>query len=224
MAIPTEVLDFITDLKDNNNREWFQANQKRYNEYKKAYKNITEAFIAEISKGDPSLQQLEFKSCTFRINRDIRFSKDKSPYKTNMGMWFSAGSKHNNMAGYYVHIEKGASFIAGGLYCPQADELKKTRREIAGFYEDLEEIVEDKNFKKIYAGFDRDENNTLKTAPKDYPKDHPAIEFLKLKSFTATAKITDKELESDNFVAETSKKLLVLKPLVEFINRGLTTE
>jgi uncharacterized protein (TIGR02453 family) len=224
MQVPNTALAFLTDLKNNNNREWFQANQKRYNDYKKNYKEIAEAFIAEISKGDTSLQHLEFKNCTFRINRDIRFSKDKSPYKTNMGLWFSAGSKHNNLAGYYVHIEKGASFIAGGLYCPEAPELKKTRREIAGFYEDLEEIVADKNFKKIYNSLDRDENNTLKTAPKDYPKDHPAIEFLKLKSFTATAKITDKELESENFVTETTKKLLALKPLVEFINRGLTTE
>ncbi|KAF2519399.1 DUF2461 domain-containing protein [Flavobacterium salilacus subsp. salilacus] len=219
-----QVFDFLEDLKENNHRDWFQAHQDRYADYKKAYKNTVEAFIAEMSKGDESLKNLEFKDCSFRINRDIRFSKDKSPYKTNLGIWMSAGSKNTNLGGYYIHIEKGASFIAGGIHYPDSNDLKKMRREIAGFYEDLENIVEDKNFKKIYGTLDRDENNSLKTSPKDYDKDHPAIEFLKLKSFTASAKMDDKELTDKNFVENTSKKLLVLKPLVEFINRALTTE
>ncbi len=219
-----QIFDFQEDLKKNNNRDWFQAHQDRYKEYKKAYKDTVEAFIAEMSKGDETLQHLEFKNCSFRINRDIRFSKDKSPYKTNMGIWLSAGTKNFTLSGYYVHIEKGASFIAGGLHQPDAPTLKKIRREIAGFYEDLEAIVEDKEFKKIYGELERTENNTLKTAPKDYEKDHPAIEFLKLKSFIAVAKLSDKELMDKNFVENTSKKLLVLKPLVEFINRALTTE
>ncbi|HYD92045.1 MAG TPA: DUF2461 domain-containing protein [Flavobacterium sp.] len=222
--ISTDSLQFLEDLKNNNHRDWFQGNQKRYTEFKKDYKQLVEAFIAEMSKGDESLKHLEFKNCSFRINRDIRFSKDKSPYKTNLGIWMSSGNKEFNLAGYYVHIEKGASFIAGGLHQPDAVALKKMRREIAGFYEDLEEIVDNAEFKRIYGALDRDENNTLKTAPKDYDKDHPAIEFLKLKSFTATAKLSDKDIMSKDFVKETSKKLLVLKPLVDYINRALTTE
>lgn len=222
--IKQETLQFIQDLKDNNNRDWFQANQKRYDVFKKDYKELVENFIAELSKGDESLKHLEFKDCSFRINRDIRFSKDKSPYKTNLGIWMSAGNKNTNLAGYYVHIEPGASFIAGGVHWPDAADLKKIRREIDGFYEDLEAIVEDKEFKKIYGALDRDENNSLKSAPKDFDKEHPAIEFLKLKSITATSKLTDKDINDKNFIANTSKKLLVLKPLVEFINRGLTTE
>jgi uncharacterized protein (TIGR02453 family) len=222
--IKQETLKFIQDLKDNNNREWFQANQKRYDVYKNDYKQLVNDFIEELSKGDESLKHLEFKDCSFRINRDIRFSKDKSPYKTNLGIWMSSGNKNTNLAGYYVHIEPGASFIAGGIHWPDAADLKKVRREIDGFYEDLEAIVENKEFKKIYGELDRDENNTLKSAPKDFDKEHPAIEFLKLKSFTATAKLDNKALADKNFVTETSKKLLVLKPLVEFINRALTTE
>jgi len=217
-------LQFLEDLKENNYRDWFQANQKRYDEYKKDYRQIVEAFVTEMSKGDETLSQLEFKDCSFRINKDIRFSKDKSPYKTNMGIWMSAGTKNTNLAGYYVHIEKGASFIAAGVHWPDAADLKKIRSEIAGFYEDLEEIVDESEFKKIFGSLDSDENNTLKTAPKDYPKDHTAIRFLKLKGFTATATLSDKEIESKDFVANTSKKLLVLKPFVEFLNRGLTTE
>jgi len=219
-----ETLQFIQDLKENNNREWFQANQKRYDVYKNDYKQIVNEFITEMSKGDESLKHLEFKDCSFRINRDIRFSKDKSPYKTNMGIWMSSGNKNTNLAGYYVHIEPGASFVAGGIHWPDAADLKKMRREIDGFHEDLTEIVEDVAFKKAYGTLDRDENNMLKTMPKGYEKDHPAIEFLKLKSFTATARLDDKAVTNKNFVSETSKKLLVLKPLVEFINRGLTTE
>lgn len=222
--IQPETLQFIEDLKKNNNRDWFQSHQDRYDDYKKAYKEIVESFITEMSKGDESLKQLEFKDCSFRINRDIRFSKDKTPYKTHMGIWMSAGNKNTNLAGYYVHIEKGASFIAGGIHWPDAADLKKVRREIDSFYEDLDKITADADFKKVFGELDSNEQNTLKTSPRDFDKDHPAIEYLKLKSFTATAPISDKELASKNFVAETSKKLLVLKPLVAFLNRALTTE
>lgn len=215
-------LEFLDELKNNNHRDWFQANQKRYDAYKKDYRQLAEAFIAEMSKGDETLSQLEAKNCMFRINRDIRFSKDKSPYKTNMGLWMSSGAKGFNLAGYYVHVEKGASFIAAGLHQPDAAELKKIRREIDGFHEDLEAIVNEPEFKKLYSDLDRD--NMLKTMPKGYEKDHPAIEFLKLKTFTATAKLSDKDIQDKDFVKKTAKKLLVLKPLVEFINRALTTE
>ena len=222
MLLTTNVIPFLEDLKKNNVREWFQENQKPYNQYKKDYKEIVEAFIKEISAVDDSLKHLEFKNCSFRINRDIRFSKDKSPYKTHMGIWMSSGNKEWTRGGYYVHIEKGAAFIAGGLHMPEAGDLKKMRREISGFYEDLEEILNNKEFKAIYGDLDRE--NSLKTAPKDFDKDHPAIDLLKLKSFTATAKLSDKDLASKNFVQETAKKLLVLKPLVDYINRAMTTE
>lgn len=219
-----ESLQFLKDLKENNNRDWFQANQDRYEKYKKEYKQLTEAFIAEMAQKDELLRELEFKDCSFRINRDIRFSNDKTPYKTNMAIWMCEGKKNTNLAGYYVHIEPGAGFIAGGIHWPDAADLKKVRREIDGFYEDLEAITADKNFKKIYGSLDRDEKNSLKSAPKDFDKAHPAIEFLKLKSFTATAALKDDEYTSESFVKNTSEKLAVLKPLVEFINRALTTE
>jgi len=222
--IKPETLQFIADLKNNNNREWFQSNQKRYDVFKADYKQLVAAFVEEMSQGDESLKHLEFKDCSFRINRDIRFSKDKSPYKTNLGIWMCAGNKNTNLAGYYVHIEKGASFIAAGVHWPDAADLKKIRREIDNFREDLEEVVDAPDFKKVYGALDRDQNNMLKTMPKGYAKDHPAIEFLKLKSFTATVKLTDKQVSDKNFVPDTSKKLLVLKPLVEFLNRALTTE
>jgi uncharacterized protein (TIGR02453 family) len=168
------------------------------------------------------LEVLEVKNCTFRINRDIRFSKDKTPYKNHLGIWMSSGTKGANRAGYYIHIGKNESFIAGGLYSPEAEDLKKVRKEIAFFYDDLEEIVAEKAFKKIYEKLDS--SNSLKNAPKDYEKDHPAIEFLKLKSFTATQKFEYNEATKSDFVKKTVEKLILLKPLNDFINRALTTE
>lgn len=222
--LSTKTLQFLEDLKENNNREWFQANKSYYEEYKKAYHQLISDFLEEMIPFDDSLRNLEPKKCAFRINRDIRFSKDKSPYKTHMGIWMTTDQNSANSPGYYVHIEKGGSFIAVGLHAPEAADLKKVRKEIAYFYEDLEEIVNDKDFKKTYTEFDRTEANSLKTAPKDYEKDHPAIEFLKLKSFTVSQKLDDKALFEKDFVKKTAKKLIVAKPLNDFLTRGLNTE
>ncbi len=219
-----ESLQFLDDLKKNNNREWFQENKKRYEVFKKDYHQLVSDFLDAMKPLDASLELLEIKDCTFRINRDIRFSKDKSPYKSHLGVWMSAGAKGANRSGYYVHIEKGASFIAGGFYSPDADELKKVRKEIAFFYDDLQEILNDKNFKKEFGSLDINENNSLKSMPRGYEKDHPAIEFLKLKSFTATQPYDISEVTKKDFVKKMSEKLIALKPLNEFINRALETE
>ena len=219
-----ESLQFLDDLKANNNRDWFQDNKKRYEIFKKDYHQLVSDFLDVMKPLDPSLELLEVKNCTFRINRDIRFSKDKSPYKAHLGIWISGGIKGLNRAGYYVHIEKGASFIAGGFYSPEPDDLKKVRKEIAFFHEDLEEILDNKNFKKEFGNLDINENNSLKNPPRGYEKEHPAIEFLKLKSFIATQKYDIKEVTQKDFVAKMSQKLIALKPLNEFINRALDTD
>ncbi|MDA6071636.1 DUF2461 domain-containing protein [Flavobacterium sp. AC] len=219
-----ESLQFLDDLKKNNNRDWFQDNKKRYEIFKKNYQQLVSDFLDVMKPLDPSLELLEVKNCTFRINRDIRFSKDKSPYKAHLGVWMSGGTKGLNRSGYYVHIEKGASFIAGGFYSPESDDLKKVRKEIAFFHDDLEAIIADKNFKKEFGSLDVNETNSLKNPPRGYEKDHPAIEFLKLKSFTATQKYDISEVTQKDFVAKMSKKLIALKPLNEFINRALDTD
>ncbi|WP_343707518.1 DUF2461 domain-containing protein [Flavobacterium sp.] len=219
-----ESLQFLDDLKKNNNREWFQENKKRYEVFKKDYHLLVSNFLDVMKPLDPSLELLEIKDCTFRINRDIRFSKDKSPYKSHLGVWMSAGAKGANRSGYYVHIEKGGSFIAGGFYSPDAEELKKVRKEIAFFYDDLQEILNDKNFKKEFGSLEVNENNSLKSMPRGYEKDHPAIEFLKLKSFTASQTYDISEVTKRDFVKKMSEKLITLKPLNDFINRALDTE
>lgn len=220
--ISKDSIQFLADLKKNNNREWFLANKKRYEAYKKEYYQLAQQFIDALAQQDPALGAIQVKDVVFRINRDIRFSKDKSPYKTNMAFWVSAGNKNWTQSGYYVHVEPGSSFIAGGFHQPEANDLKKIRKEIAFFHEDLEAILADKNFKEIYGDMDRE--SALKTVPKGYEKEHPAIELLKLKSFTATAKIDDKLLSDKDFVQKTAEKLLVLKPMGEFLNRALLGE
>lgn len=222
--ITKEAVQFLNDLIANNATDWMHANKKRYENYKKDYHNYIAGILAEMKPLDKSLEPLEVKNCTFRINRDIRFSKDKSPYKTNIGVWFTQNKFRKNSPGYYIHFEKGNSFIAGGVWCPEPEELKRIRKEIAFFHEDLEAIVDNKMFKKEFGAITRDENNTLKKAPKDFEANHPAIEFLKLKSYTASQKIEDNDFLDPNFSKIVAQKLIVLKPLNDFLNRALETE
>lgn len=221
--ITKEALQFLEDLVANNNTDWMHANKKRYEQYKKDYHAFIAGLLAEMKTLDPKLDDLEVKNCTFRINRDIRFSKDKSPYKTNMGVWFTQNKFRKNSPGYYVHFEKGNCFIAGGVWCPEPSELKQIRREIAFFHDDLEKIVADASFKKEYGDLSREAENVLKKAPKDFDPNHPAIEFLKLKSFTASQPIDEKLFTDKNFNKTVAQKLIALKPLNDFLYRALET-
>jgi len=222
--ITKEAQQFLADLVANNNTDWMHANKKRYEAFKKDYHNYISSLLTEMKPLDSSLEPLEVKNCTFRINRDIRFSKDKSPYKTNIGVWLAQNKNNKNSPGYYVHFEKGNSFIAGGVWCPEPNELKKIRKEIEFFHDDLEIIVNDTAFKNEFGALTIDENNRLKKAPKDIDPSHPAIEFLKFKSFTASEKIDDKLFTQPNFSATIAKKLIALKPLNDFLTRALETE
>ena len=141
-----------------------------------------------------------------------------------MGVWFTQNKFRKNSPGYYIHFEKGNSFIAGGVWCPEADELKKIRKEIAFFFEELETIVNDKTFKKEFVAITHDETNSLKNAPKGFEPNHPAIEFLKLKSFTASQKIDDVLFTDKDFSKVVAQKLIALKPMNDFLNRALETE
>ena len=219
-----KIVQFLQDLNKNNNREWFHDHKAQYEIYKNEYTKLIEDFLQVMIPLDESLRHLEPKNCAFRIARDIRFSKDKTPYKTHAGIWLSGGTKNTNLPGYYIHIEPGKSFIGGGVWWPDALDLKKIRKEIAYFYEDLQAVLDNKKFKKEFGDLERNDSNALKKAPKDYEKDHEAIEYLKLKSFTAVQQIDDSLLKDQDFVQKLSEKLIALKPLNEFLERALTTE
>jgi uncharacterized protein (TIGR02453 family) len=219
-----DTLLFLEDLKANNNRDWFLTNKKRYDIFKKDYHQLVADFLEAMKPLDASLEMLEVKNCTFRINRDLRFSKDKSPYKTHLGIWISGGTKNAETSGYYLHIEDGGSFVGGGLYSPMPEQLQKIRKEINFFYDDLEEILNQESFKSTFGNLNRDENMTLKNPPRGYEKDHPAIEHLKLKSFTATQKFDIKQVTQKDFVPTMVEKMIALKPFNDFLNRALTSE
>ena len=219
-----EALEFLSDLIANNNTEWMHANKKRYESYKKDYHSFIASILAEMKPLDTSLEPLEVKNCSFRINRDIRFSKDKSPYKTNMSVWLSQDKNRKTAPGYYIHFESGNSFIAGGVWCPEATELKLIRKEIEFFHNDLEAIVSNKSFKKEFKELSREDGTVLKKAPKDFDPSHPAIEFLKLKSFTASHKIDEKSFSEPDFSKKIAQQLIVLKPMNDFLRRALETE
>ncbi len=222
--ITKEALQFINDLIANNNTDWMHDNKKRYESYKKDYHNFIASVLAEMKPLDKTLESLEIKNCTFRINRDIRFSKDKSPYKNNMGIWMSQNKNRKNSPGYYIHYEKGNCFIAGGCWCPEPNELKKIRKEIEFFHDDLEKIINEKGFKNEFENLSREENNVLKNAPKGFDPEHPAIEFLKLKSFTASHKIDENLFTQPDFSEKIAQKLIKLKPMNDFLSRALETE
>ncbi len=214
-------IKFLQDLKLNNHREWFEANRKIYENAKADYLQFVDEVLKGLSKNDETLAILQPKDCTFRINRDVRFSKNKAPYKTNMGAGFSKGGKKMMLAGYYFQCEPSASFIAGGIWMPMAPELKKVRQEIDYCHDEFKGIVTSKKFVAQFGELEHGEGVVLKRPPKGYEEDNPAIGFLKMKSFIASTPITDEDLTSKHLVKKIVDACAALQPLVYFINRGI---
>lgn len=214
-------VQFLKNLKKNNRKEWFDTNRGKYEEAKKDVENLSAEIIKRLSRTDETIAHLQPKDCMFRINRDVRFSKDKSPYKTNMGVYFSKGGKKGNNAGYYFHLEPGSSFVAGGMWMPMAPELKKIRQEIDYNWDEFGKVVGNKKFRSAFGDLDRSSEYVLSRPPKGYDDDNPAIEFLKLKSYIATAKIPDTDLTSKDLAKKVVSQFELIKPLVDFLNRSV---
>ncbi|MBC7826380.1 MAG: DUF2461 domain-containing protein [Chitinophagaceae bacterium] len=214
-------LKFLKDLSKNNDRSWFESHRKQYEGAKQDFEDFISAVLARHSKKDEDLKELEAKKCTFRINRDIRFSKDKSPYKSNLGASMNRGGKKSIFAGYYFHCEPGKSFVGGGLWMPAAPEMKKIRQEIDYCYDEFRQIVGSKKFIAVYKELYSGEDVKLTKVPHGFEKDNPAAEYLKLKSWLAMREITDAELGSKDLVKKTSEAFETLQPMLNFLNRGL---
>jgi uncharacterized protein (TIGR02453 family) len=214
-------IQFLKDLKRNNNKEWFDTNRKKYEGAKSDYELLAGEVIKQLGRADESVAHLEPKQCMFRINRDIRFSKDKAPYKTNMGMYLSKGGKKSAYAGYYFHLEPGGSFAAAGLWMPSPPDLKKVRQEIDYNWDEFKKIIQAKKFKSVFRDLERSGETVLSRAPKGYEEDNPAIEYLKFKSFIATAKIMDEDLVAKALVKKITDHFIVAKPLIDFCNQAL---
>lgn len=223
MVQPTTI-EFLKELKSNNSKSWFDQNRKRYDIMKSDYISLAGRILEQMKDIDPSLDMVTAKDCIFRINRDVRFSADKSPYKTNLGIALHPGGKMFNLAAYYLHIEPGQSFIGGGLWMPEAPLLSKVRKEIHYFYHDLVDILNNPLYKKTFGSLDVEDGQKLTRPPKGYEAEDPAIEFLKLKSFTASTPLPDEMLTSDKLVGHIIDTFTILKPLIGFINRGLMSD
>ncbi len=209
-------LTFLSELKLNNEREWFNNNRSRYEEARKNYEAFVQAVIDEIVKFDPIYKGLEAKSCMFRINRDTRFSHDKSVYKTNFGAFMVRGGKKNGdrFPGYYFHVEPGASFAAGGAYVPPTPWLRAIREKIDENGDELARVINHKEFKRQFGELDGDK---LKVPPRGYSKDHPHIELLKMKSFLAYRSVSDRELTSEGCFDLVVSAFRAMKPLHDFL-------
>ena len=211
---------FLSKLSKNNNREWFEKNKPTYLAAKDEFEDFVASVLQETIKFQPDYAHLEARKLIFRIYRDVRFSKDKKPYKTNMGAGFSPGGKLIQEPGYYLHIEPGnKSFIAGGLYMPEPPLLAKVRQEIDYNGDKLKKIFARAEFKKAVAGWD--DFDKLKKVPKGYDAEHPLAEWLKLKSFVVTCKLTDKQVTAPGFAKEAAKTFKLIKPLNDFLKLAI---
>ncbi len=189
-------LSFLEKLKSNNNREWFVDNKTMYEEAKKEFEGTVELLIHEIGKFDQNIAPLTPKDCVFRIFRDVRFSKDKSPYKTNFGAFMAKGGKKSGYAGYYIHIDPDDPFLAGGIHMPPNHVLKEIRNDIIENIEEFKNIIYDENFVNIFGEV---KGEKLKTAPKGIEKDHKYIELLKYKSYTVIKPIEKEDIYKSDF-------------------------
>ena len=215
-------LKFLKDLKKNNNKPWFDAHRKDYETAKGNFAAFIQNVIDKHSKSDPTIKSIVAKDCLFRINRDVRFSKDKSPYKTNMGAYINRGGKKSLFAGYYFHCEPGQSFVGGGLWMPMPPELNKIRQEIDYNLDVFRKIITSKKFKAVYKDLSHDSEYVLIRVPKGYEPTNPAAEYLKMKSFVSMTSLKDSELTSKDLVKKTTTAFEALQPLIDFINESLS--
>ncbi len=213
-----EIIGFLNDLKENNHKAWMDANKKRYLTIKGYFETIITDLLKSLSSFDEYMEQLTAKECTFRMNRDIRFSADKTPYKLNFGASMSRGGKKSTFAGYYLHLQgNNESFLAGGKYMPTSPELVQIRQEIDYNYDDFNKIIQQKDFKNYFGELSGDK---VKTTPKGYDKENPAIEILKHKSYIAYHTLSDEIVFSDKLVSHSANVFKAMKPLNDFLNNA----
>lgn len=214
------ILKFLKDIAKHNDREWFDKNKSRYIEAKDHFDVFVGKFLTEMIAFDDSLAGLDPKKLTFRIYRDVRFSKDKRPYKNNFGAALSSVGKSMGKPGYYLQIEPGnKSFAAIGLFQPVPEYLAQVRQEIDYSGDKLKKIFQEKKFKANFENFwDED---ALKGAPKGYAKDHPYVNWLRLKSFIVTRNFTDAEVTDAKFMKQVVGVMRSAKPLNDFLSEAL---
>jgi uncharacterized protein (TIGR02453 family) len=211
---------FLKDLKKNNNKTWFEKNKSAYVDAKDDAEHFVEQLINGLGKIDADIAVLQAKDCTYRIYRDVRFSSDKTPYKTHVGAFLNKGGKKVPTAGYYFHAEPGQSMAGGGLWMPMPAELNKVRQEIDYNFADWTKMLGDRRFKKYFPD-GLDQEAVLSRPPKGYDAENPAIGFLKLKSFVVTRRLSDETMLSRSLLKEVTGVFSAMKEFIDFLNRAL---
>lgn len=212
-------IHFLEQIASNNNKPWFDEHRNEYLSVKADFEHLAADVLKGMGELDPVFKEINAKDCVMRIFRDVRFSKDKTPYKTNLGAGFSSGGKSFPGAGYYLHIQPGGqSFAGGGMWQPESPKLKAIRQEIDYNFDEFNKIINDKHFKKMFGQI---EGEKLVKVPKGYADDNPAIEYLKLKSFTVGCKISDADLTKKGIDKKVVDAFTTMKPFVDFLNRSV---
>ena len=211
-----ELFTFLRELRENNNREWFVTNKVRYDALRKEHIGVVEKLIVGIAAFDPEIAGLDAKSCVFRLYRDIRFSNDKTPYKTHFGAYMAGfGGRKSPYAGYYLHIEPDNSLVSGGVWCPEPALLKSLRRDIYDNMDELIGILGDKKFKEVYGEL---EGDMLKRMPDGFPKDYQYDYILKRKSFIVSNNKPEEFFYSKGWIDEVVENFRLLYPLNKYLN------
>lgn len=212
-----DIINFLKELNENNNREWFAENKSRYEKVKSKFEEISRLLISEISIFDNDIKNVDVKDCVFRIYRDIRFSTDKTPYKTHFGVYIaSAGGRKSQRGGYYLHLDPAGSFIAVGVWCPPPNILKALRQSVCDNIDELNEIRNEVGFNTYFKTFF--EEDKLKNVPAGFPRDFPDAELLKLKHYMVEYKLDDKILNASDFVLQLAQIARAGYPLNKFLN------
>lgn len=212
-------IKFLKGLQKNNNKPWFDKHREEYDTAKADFVAFVDELIQQHSKKDPTISDQVGKNCIFRINRDVRFSKDKQPYKRNFAASITEGGKKSPLAGYYFHLEPGGEvFVGGGVWQPEPEKLARIRQEIDYNLDDFKKIVESKKFKSTFGDLYTGEGMALSRVPKGFEADNPAAEYLKLKSYIAMLHIPDEELTSKGLSKKILQALDVLQPMNAFLN------
>lgn len=214
-TLSKKVFDYLKQLSENNNREWFNDHKNLFIGAQQEFENFVEQLIQEVGKTDEKVAKLNAKKSLLRIYRDIRFSKDKTPYKTYFGASLGMG-KSNEKSGHYLHIEPGKSFIASGIYLPEAPVLKEIRKEISVFKNEFLKAVDHQDFKKYYGALDRE--HELKKIPQGFEKEDPMADYLRLKSFIGVYNLSNKEVMDKNAVENLTDIMNSAKPFNDFLN------
>jgi uncharacterized protein (TIGR02453 family) len=214
-----EIYQFVSDLEQNNDKTWFGNNRDRYESTRSKFLYLTEVLINEIRSFDPEIGFLEPKNCMFRIHRDIRFSNNKAPFKTNYGSYIARGGRSGGNPGYYFQVQaNGQSFLSAGIYMPDAEKLKAIRNQIYEHPEAFLEIIHEPDFQSRFALFADDK---LKTAPNGYPKDWEHIDLLRYKSYAPFRMIPDEELYDPSLVEHLVEDFSYLHRFNQFLYEAI---